>query len=434
MRTPHRQRLSPGLRSGRCLVLLALGLGFCLCSSGCERQPDPPAASAGAQASGQQDDDRHVQELMALPYAGWTEDEDQEPDGLVFIDPERSWNGYTLFTITFTSRAYLVDHAGEIVHSWIDDSASRWLHSYLLDDNDLLVIGVDEYDSALRHYPDEKRFLMRLAWDGRLRWKRHITAHHDAVPTPDGKISVLTFAYRNVSFRGQTLRVRDDNLTIVDDEGNSEPLMSVWDATQSAGTIPFPLSMVPESHLTSRPCYDLFHTNTIEWMDQPHLFGIHPIYRRGNCLMCFRHQHRIAVFDTRRKRVLWTWGRGELSGPHDPRVLPNGNILLFDNGVSQSASRVIEVDPLAEEIVWEFAAPHPTDFFTLSKGSAQRLPNGNTLIVNSDNGEMFEVTRAADVVWRYLCPDRDHKGRRAAIARARRFHPMRIEPLLSAGP
>ena len=306
------------------------------------------------------------------------------------------------------------------------------MHNCSTTTNDLLVIGVDDYDRELRHYPDEKRFLMRLSWDGQLRWKTHITAHHDAEPTPDGKVSVLTFDYRVEQVNGQPLRVRDDVLTIVDEEGNATPFMSIWEATQSRGAVPFPLTKVPESYLTSLPSYDLFHTNTIEWMDQPHLLGLHPIYRRGNCLMCFRHQDRIAVFDIRRKQAIWTWGRGVLSGPHDPRVLPNGNILLFDNGVSKSASRIVEVDPQTEEIVWQWSAPNPTDFFTLSKGSVQRLPNGNTLIANSDSGEMIEVTPAGDVVWRYLCPERDTQGRRAAIARARRFAPERIEPLLKA--
>ena len=35
--------------------------------------------------------------------------------------------------------------------------------------------------------------------------------------------------------------------------------------------------------------------------------------------------------------------------------------------------------------------PEPTDFFTLTRGSCQRLPNGNTLIANSESGEAFEV-------------------------------------------
>jgi hypothetical protein len=33
---------------------------------------------------------------------------------------------------------------------------------------------------------------------------------------------------------------------------------------------------------------------------------------------------------------------------------------------------------------------------------AQRLPNGNTLVVDSDGGEIMEVSQGRQVVWSYL--------------------------------
>jgi hypothetical protein len=44
---------------------------------------------------------------------------------------------------------------------------------------------------------------------------------------------------------------------------------------------------------------------------------------------------------------------------HDPRPLPNGNLLIFDNGPHRRDhpapySRVIEVDPRTRAIVWEY--------------------------------------------------------------------------------
>jgi hypothetical protein len=40
----------------------------------------------------------------------------------------------------------------------------------------------------------------------------------------------------------------------------------------------------------------------------------------------------------------------------------------------------------------------------------QRLPNGNTLITESDNGRVFEVTRDGEVVWEFFMPTVSQKG------------------------
>ena len=39
---------------------------------------------------------------------------------------------------------------------------------------------------------------------------------------------------------------------------------------------------------------------------------------------------------------------------HAPTPLPNGNLLIFDNGTLRGYSRVIELNPLTEEIAWEY--------------------------------------------------------------------------------
>jgi len=42
----------------------------------------------------------------------------------------------------------------------------------------------------------------------------------------------------------------------------------------------------------------------------------------------------------------------------------------------------------------------------LTCGAADRLPNGNTLITESDGGRAFEVTQQAEVVWEFYNPHR----------------------------
>ena len=71
-------------------------------------------------------------------------------------------------------------------------------------------------------------------------------------------------------------------------------------------------------------------------------------------------------------------------GQHDVTKLENGNLLIFDNGIYgiYPASRVIEyeIDEINKTatLVWEFQNPY--NHLSRAMGSAQRLPNGNTLI------------------------------------------------------
>ena len=44
--------------------------------------------------------------------------------------------------------------------------------------------------------------------------------------------------------------------------------------------------------------------------------------------------------------------------------------------------------------------------FSENHGAVQRLPNGNTLIVESNNGRAIEVTPGEEVVWEYFNPYR----------------------------
>ncbi|MFQ5807001.1 MAG: arylsulfotransferase family protein [Phycisphaerae bacterium] len=383
-------------------------------------------ASDSSNASRTQEE---VEAILAMPYAGWVEDDDEEEVGLVFRDEARSYPGYTLFVVRLTAKALLIDHAGQVVHEWQDSGARQWGHAELLPDGDVLLVGADRPDEPVPWLADETRHAMRLDWNGGVVWKRYLPVHHDIATTPDGNLMALAFQRRKLPAVHQTIDVRDDLIVTLTPQGERLARFSFYDAVIGRPGI-FPLIENPVTVVGRRPWVDLFHANSVEWMRHGHLFGKDPIYGPDNVLVCFRRQHRLAIFDMKKQEVIWAWGEKDISGPHDAQVLEDGRILLFDNGVNRGWSRVIELDPLRNEVVWEFKAPRPTDFYTESRGSAQRLPNGNTLIANSDNGEIFEVTREGDVVWRYLCAERNEAGQRATIVRAKRFESAFIEELL----
>ena len=122
-------------------------------------------------------------------------------------------------------------------------------------------------------------------------------------------------------------------------------------------------------------------------------------------------------------------------GPHHAHMIPKGlpgegNVLVFDNGGAagfgdpnpgapdgtwnalRDCSRVLEIDPITLELVWDYtarSAGYPNEatdskFYSHFKSGAQRLPNGNTLITESNCGRLFEVTPERETVWEYVCP------------------------------
>jgi hypothetical protein len=98
-------------------------------------------------------------------------------------------------------------------------------------------------------------------------------------------------------------------------------------------------------------------------------------------------------------------------------------MLIFDNGLSRS--RVIEIEPRSGRIVWSYAPR--SGFFSEYRGSNQRLPNGNTLITESDTGYVLEVTREGRVVWKFANPLVNSEQEREIIWRMTRIDPKSLD-------
>jgi hypothetical protein len=84
-----------------------------------------------------------------------------------------------------------------------------------------------------------------------------------------------------------------------------------------------------------------------------------------------------------------------LDKPLGVEQLPNGNVLITDGGgayYTTTDASIMEVDP-SGKIVWQYvgqmAFPH----------SAERLPNGDTLISDTSHDRVFRVNQAGDITW-----------------------------------
>lgn len=138
----------------------------------------------------------------------------------------------------------------------------------------------------------------------------------------------------------------------------------------------------------------------------------------------------------------------QIVGQHHTHMIPKGlpgegNIMIYDNGgyagygprnpgahwgwsdARRDYSRVIEFDPRSLEIVWEHSAKqmgqrNKYQFYSDYVSSAQRLPNGNTLITNGAVGQLQEVTPEHEVVWEYISPYYSQNGKYNLVYRAYR--------------
>lgn len=408
------------------LVLGLAVLAGLAATSGCERapatapsEPAPVAAHESAPL-----DTEAVERLRALPYADFVSGEaDGAADGVTVLDRQRMWPGLTLYSIQWLSAAELIDEQGTVLHRWQHPRRGRWDNVELLADGDLLVTGAE---MSAPDAPDIRYYTSRMSWSGALRWQHYYNAHHDIEQTPSGALLVLTFERRIVPEVHPSVPLRDDNLTLLDQDGRIVESFSIYEALRKRPDI-FPIHPGRPNVYAGRPWVNLLHTNSVEWMRHAQLVPRGALYGLDNVLVCFRHQNRVAVIHWPTREVVWAWGEGELDGPHDAQTLESGHMLIFDNGLKRGWSRVIELDPLSGRIVWEYRAAEPRDFYTPTKGSNQRLPNGNTLIANSDSGQIFEVTPAGEIVWEYFCPHRNDKGERATIVRAKRYSRKMIE-------
>lgn len=95
-------------------------------------------------------------------------------------------------------------------------------------------------------------------------------------------------------------------------------------------------------------------------------------------------KQRIAIVDEQ-GQIEWERRIGPL---HDLHVLPNGNVLFQD-----SWTHVLEVNPATDAVVWEYEAKTApgNQGKRIEIHAFQRLPNGNTMVVESGTARILEL-------------------------------------------
>jgi hypothetical protein len=386
------------------------------------------------------------------------------PTGTTIYKPDKAWSGYTVFVLP-ESGAALIDMNGNTVREWEQFSGLGGGPVRVLPGGHIVgptgVLQPHQESIALAQYDWENNLVWQfdhaeqvMTRDGQMIWAAR--QHHDwqrpdfpagyyspAADTRNRATRTLILGHKNVMNEAVSkVMLEDDWLYEVSADGE---IGWQWLANEHVGELGFSAearAVIRDNADFNEPrgSADWLHINsaTLVGPNRWHDAGdarFHP----DNVVISSRQANIIAIV-ARDGSIAWRLGPdyretkametiGQIIGQHHPHFIPKGlpgegNLLVFDNGgtagygalspvalegrdgVRRHFSRVLEIDPVKIEKVWEYSLQGLDSyrFFSHYVSSAQRLPNGNTFITEGADGRLFEVTPSGEIVWEYVSP------------------------------
>ena len=385
------------------------------------------------------------------------------PTGTTIYKPEKCWNGFNLIGPSWWGKhsTYLTDMNGNVLKTWkglMGHSAKMLPGGYIM----------GQYGSR------KKAISHQLDFNGNVVWKYEgAFASHDIqregnpvgyyAPGMEPKIrGGKTLINAQLGKKGDLNR--PDIMTAAPIQGNyaievgwDGKILWQWEISDhfdELGLSQAAKEAIKEYYKQSRfyregtiKSIDWAHINTMSWVGPNKWYDagderFHP----ENILWASRHNSIIAITDRKTGKIVWRIGPdwdsdpklrkiGTIIGSHGAHIIPKtlpggGNLLVFDNGgysifgppvpgvpsgigiVRRHYSRVLEINPVTLEVVWEYTAikakhgtsMNPNVFFSPFQSNVQRLPNGNTFITEAAFGRLFEVTPNLEIVWEFVEP------------------------------
>ena len=346
-------------------------------------------------------DDEAFSKLIAL---GYLQGYNPAPElkNVTVHNKERVYNGLNFYVSGHAPEALLIDMEGNVLHRWHYKNAgdiwpgkqqeingSHWRRAHLYGNRDVLAI----YEGI---------GLIKLDKDSQLVWSYSgkKKPHHDLDVLEDGNIYLLTREDKVIA-KISNKSILEDFITILSPGGKVIKHISLLTLVTES---PY-ARLVDERREDVEFHGDIFHTNTLEVFDG-RLASKSKLFKKGNVMVSMLFLDTIFIIDMESEKIVWALGSGMWKRQHQPTLLDRGTMLIFDNQYTDTASQVIEFEPLTQEIVWRYRGNATDPFFSRTCGSNQRLPNGNTLITETDYGRVFEVTRDHEIVWEFISPYR----------------------------
>ena len=360
-------------------------------------------------------------------------------DCVTKYDSSKAYGGYTLFAQHHSTDVWLIDMTGQIVHRWKMETPLG-SDERLLANGNLVKINktFKEPTEALGTVGGR---LLEVDWDGNIVWEHlNETMHHDWVRLENGNTLINT----HVKIPAELARKVKGGIPASRTGGE------IWGAgiqeITPAGEVVW--EWLGHEHFDTE--IDLF-CPLCPLSIWGYINGI-DVFPNGDIVASVRHTNTVIIIDKKTGDIKWRWGSDQIGHQHHTTVLENGNVMVFDNGLhrpldkkyydtfsAEAHSRVVEINPQTNVIEWEYADDYKYNFYSPVCSSAERLPNGNTLICESTKGRIFEVTPDKQVVWEFFSPffmQSDRLGLTNLIFRAHRygydfpgFKGKKLEPL-----
>jgi hypothetical protein len=390
----------------------------------------------------------------------------QNTVGILTNDPN-SYNGYTLFSPFNSNETYLINNCGEVVNQWTSTS-SPGASQYLLENGNLLRTGKIINDDITFGGVGGKIELFdwenNLIWEYTYS-SSQFAQHHDIYPLPNGNILMLAVSTINETeaiqagrdpslitegkiYNEQILElepVGTNQANIVWEWNIKDHLVQDFDATKdNYGVIAENPQLLDFNYINADEGEaNWLHINSLQYnetLDQILISSriLSEIYIIDHSTTTLEAGSHNGGLYGKGGDFLYRWGNPEaydkgdsmdrkLFSQHYPHWIPGGlidagKILIFNNGnaVRYSSVDIIEPPSISPGLYsydpingygpttanWSYTDPvDPANFFAFFMSSAQRLPNGNTLICEGDTGYFFEIDPSNNKVWEYINPD-----------------------------
>ena len=219
--------------------------------------------------------------------------------------------------------------------------------------------------------------------------------------TADTAVYLLGYDLRSVDLTwlggGPAQTVAGHSILRQSSDGTVEFQWSAWDHFTLDDWVRRPANLPQTTQL------DFDHANSIE------------IDPAGDYLVSFAAITQVVKIDHATGALRWRFGGrrnqftlvgdplGGFGIQHDVRLLPNGHLLLFDNGnfhtppESRPVEYALDTLTMTATLVWDFR--HVPPVYAPFVGSVQRFQNGHTLIGYGGAGLMTEVSADGMALW-----------------------------------
>ncbi len=363
----------------------------------------------------------------------------------------QAYNGYTFFGPNNSRNTYLINMSNTVVKTWTHTRSGGY-SSYLLQDGS--VLRTANATSPQLNGGGAQGVVQKVSWGGSLLWEYTYSSssylsHHDICPMPNGNVlliawEVKTAAQAVAAGLNHSAVIWPDHIIEVQPVGTNggnivwrwhawDHMIQDYDPTKSNYGVVANHPELLDINVGSAGSGDWLHINGISY--NPRLDQIVISSHELDELYVIDHSTTIqeAAGHTggrsgRGGDILYRWGRpSNYRAPGSqvfnvvhcavwiPDSLPGGgNIMAFNNREGTNASQIVELVPPVDSLghyswtpgsayapstpIWNYMA---TGFYSNHLGGNQRLPNGNTLIIESTSGYLFEVNSVGTVVWSY---------------------------------